>query len=133
VKYILWLILILHASVASAQHAMSGPDFEAFVEGRSLHFEQAGRHFGSEQFFSGRRSLWRYPDGTCTPGRWREKTGLICFTYEDIPGDQCWQVRNNAGRLVAESYADARPTGLVVEMTQADTHPLPCPGPETGT
>ena len=126
-------LLALLASPAGAQGVLTPGAFEAMAEGRTLHFTHLGAPYGAEQFFEGRRSLWRYADGTCTEGRWWDEGGAICFRYADEPAPQCWRFLPRSGGMAAELVEGGAGTGFVVEMSHADTEPLPCPGPKVGS
>ncbi|WP_424933701.1 hypothetical protein [Amaricoccus macauensis] len=118
---------------ATRAGVLSGEEFEEFAEGQTLRFEQNGRFFGAEQFFSGRRSLWQYSDGTCEYGQWYEANGLICFTYESSPDPQCWRVLQYGNGLAVQLFMNGTPTGSVATLTSRDSDPLPCPGPRVGS
>jgi hypothetical protein len=121
------------AAPAAAAEAMSAEAFERLSEGRVLHFSHLGQPFGAEQFFAGRRSLWRYADGSCAEGRWQEQDGLICFSYDTEPGWQCWQVVEQAGRVSAELVEGGAGTGLVLDLERLGEERLDCPGPDVGS
>ena len=107
---------------------MTAEAFERFAEGRTLHFSRDGRPFGAEQYFPGRRSLWRFDGGGCEEGVWWGEGPLICFRYRD--GEpQCWRFRGSPGAFEAESV-DA---GFTVRFSHADERPLDCPGPKVGS
>ncbi len=117
---------------AAADAPMTGAEFEALSEGRTLHFSLGGAPFGSEAFKSGRRSVWRFPDGTCAPGSWREHGGAICFVYDGDPGEQCWLFRREGGGVVAYFIEDGAPDEEPVVLERVDRAPLACRGPDVG-
>jgi hypothetical protein len=126
------LILALVVAVqARAEGPVSPQAFEAMSVGRTLHFTLEGKPFGAEQYFPGRRSLWRFADGTCEAGSWRAEGERIRFTYERDPEPQCWRMVEVGGRLRAALAGDG--AGLVLDLSHADDAPLPCPGPDLGT
>ena len=111
---------------------MTAEAFEGFAEGRTLHFTRDGQPFGAEQYFPGRRSLWRFDDGTCEEGRWWGEGETICFEYEaDDP--QCWHFRGGPEGFTAESLRDGVETGFSVQLSRTDNQPLDCPGPKVGS
>ncbi|HJT61229.1 MAG TPA: hypothetical protein VJ797_06065 [Burkholderiales bacterium] len=126
-------LLAILASPAAGQGALTPGAFEAISEGQTLHFTHLGAPYGAEQFFAGRRSLWRHADGTCTEGRWWDEGEAICFRYADAPAPQCWRFLPRPGGLAAELVEGGAGTGFVVEMSHADAEPLPCPGPKVGS
>ena len=107
---------------------MTPESFGRLAEGRTLYFTRDGRFFGAEQYFPGRRSLWRFDDGTCEEGRWWGEGRLICFAYEEAE-PQCWRFDGNSASFTAESVE----TGLVLRFSHADERPLDCPGPDVGS
>jgi hypothetical protein len=126
-------LLLLAAAPAAAEGVLSGEAFERLSAGRTLHFSHLGQPYGSEQFFSGRRSLWRHADGSCAEGRWREVDGMICFSYDADPGWQCWELAERAGRVSAELVEGGAGTGLVLDLERIAEDRLDCPGPEVGS
>lgn len=108
---------------------MTAETFERLAEGRTLYFTRDGRPSGAEQYFPGRRSLWRFEDGTCEEGRWWGEGRLICFQYgEDVPA-QCWHFSGPTEAFTAESVD----SGFVLRFSHADTTPLACPRPKVGS
>jgi hypothetical protein len=107
---------------------MTAEAFERFAEGRTLHFDLDGRPFGAEQYFPGRRSLWRFADGTCEEGRWWGEGRLICFRYDDRE-PQCWRFHGAPDAFTAESVE----SGFALTFSHADDRPLACPGPKVGS
>jgi hypothetical protein len=121
------------AAGAAAQEPLDARGFAAIAEGRTLHFTHLGLPYGAEQFFPGRRSLWRTADGICAEGRWWAEGEAICFRYEAQPVPQCWRFLPGPAGLAAEHLEAGAGTGFVVELSHADTTPLPCPGPKVGS
>jgi hypothetical protein len=107
---------------------MTAEAFESFAGSRTLHFERDGQPFGAEQYFPGRRSLWRFADGRCEEGRWWGEGPLICFRYGEGPA-QCWLFSGPVGRFTAESVD----SGLKLRLDRVDEQPLACPGPDVGS
>lgn len=124
--------LVLGSGAAGAD-AVAPDQFEAMSEGRTLYFTRDGQSFGAEQYFPGRRALWRYEDGTCAWGRWFPRDGLICFEYEGGDGTQCWTFEGDGASFSAALIDESGPTGLLLHMTGADARPLSCPGPGVGS
>ena len=125
---------LLLASHAPAQDATLDADaFEALSEGRTLHFTLDGLPFGSEQFFPGRRSLWRTPDGRCETGVWAPRGDAICFVYETTPEAQCWRFTRSGGEIRADFMEGGEPDGESVLLDRVDDARLDCPGPRVGS
>lgn len=118
---------------ATGAGAMAPDVFEAMSEGHTLYFTRDGADFGAEQYFPGRRSLWRYADGTCAWGRWYDRDGLICFQYDNGGGPQCWAFDGDGAGFSAKLIENGAPTGLLLHMSGADQRPLDCPGPGVGS
>ncbi|MBP7242023.1 hypothetical protein, partial [Amaricoccus sp.] len=101
----LWLTLALAgtmAAAAAAETVVAPGDFEAMAEGRTLHFSLDGAPYGSEQFFPGRRTLWRFAADACQRGAWRADGDRICFAYEGTEGAICWHfIDTGAGHVAA--------------------------------
>jgi hypothetical protein len=125
------LLLAVLAAPAAAQ-PMTPQAFEAFSAGRTLHFTLNGVPFGAEQYFPGRRSVWRFDDGTCQDGRWWAEGERICFSYEGGP-PQCWRFREAEGGLAAVLVEGGLATGFELALGRVDDAPLACPGPRVGT
>lgn len=127
--------LLFAAAVAATPAAageMTAESFAAFAEGRTLYFTRDGQPFGAEQYFPGRRSLWRFEDGTCEEGRWWGEGRLICFEYDDgVP--QCWHFRGGPDGFTAASVRDGAETGFELRFSHADDRPLDCLGPKVGS
>lgn len=120
------------ASLAEAE-PVSPQEFEALATGRTLHFTQDGLPFGAEQYFSGRRTLWRFFDGSCETGLWQPADDLICFTYDTGPDRQCWRLWREKGRLSAVLVVEGFDSGIPLDLARIDDADLPCPGPRVGS
>jgi hypothetical protein len=127
------LPLLLFAAAPAGADVVSPEAFEALSEGRTLHFTRQGEPFGAEQYFPGRRALWRFADGTCDRGFWRAEGQEICFVYEGNPGPQCWTFERRGAGYAAALVEEGAPPGLVLELSHADDAPLDCPAPDVGS
>jgi len=125
--------LVLFATAALAQDAVTPQHFEALAEGRTLHFNLDGQPFGSEHFLPGRRSIWRFAEGGCQQGRWWDEADRICFAYDNGGGPQCWRFLPRPGGFAAALVENGAETGFVLELGHTDTTPLDCPGPDVGS
>ena len=120
------VLAALLAGPAVAQEApMSGEEFEAYVEGRTIRFAlPTGESFGIERYLPDRRVIWSPLDGTCLDGRWFDDGPLICFAYDGDPEAKCWRVYDTDAGLRAE-WAD--PPGATVLFEQDEPQaPLIC-------
>lgn len=132
-RYLCCAAALATAAPALAETVVPPAAFEALATGRTLHFTLNGRPFGAEQFFPGRRSLWRYADATCEPGIWAAEGAAICFDYGTGDGPICWHFVETAQGYAARLLEDDRPAGLQLELDRISDDPLPCPGPEVGS
>ena len=110
------------------------PDaFEAASIGRTLHFTYMGQPFGSEQYFSGRRVLWRFSDGSCQQGSWWGEGSRICFDYANGDGAQCWAFHPRPSGFAAALLENGSETGFVLDLAFSTPRRLTCPGPDVGS
>lgn len=129
------LVTLIFAPVPAAAQATVSPEaYEALAEGRTLHYTLKGQPFGAEQYFPGRRSLWRFAGGDCVAGHWHAEGSRICFTYEDDPFPLCWDFQRKGDRVRARLLAGPGPgePPFVLELSHIDDAPLDCPGPGLG-
>ncbi|SPF78296.1 hypothetical protein [Pseudoprimorskyibacter insulae] len=125
----LGLILALLAP-ATALPAMTGAEFQDYVTGKTIYFDQAGQPYGVEQYLPGNRVRWSLLDGNCKDGSWYEDGPHICFVYDDNPTPQCWTFEQRPDGIRAIFAND--PDRLVLyEVSQSDK-PMLCLGPEVG-
>lgn len=105
-------------------------EFERFVSGTTLYFNQRGQPYGAEQYFVDRRVIWTFLDGTCERGAWYEDGTKICFVYEAQSEAQCWHFLDTpTGKRARGIGADPANDLQVVGQNQAA---LNCPGPGVG-
>ena len=122
-KYLSFIVLLFVQPVF-AETIVSPKEFERLSTGKTLHFSQDGAYYGTEQFFKGRRSRWRYSDGFCENGEWFTQGDLICFNYEGNPETQCWHFLKTDKGYAAR--AEGAPEGEVLDLDFIDTKPLIC-------
>ena len=78
---------------------------------------------GLERFATRERSYWRRSDGTCALGDVSVAEGLLCFRYDDKPGEKfCWQPLYHDG----EPAVRLRGSGEVQIMRDAGDTPVDC-------
>ncbi len=131
------LVLLACPVTLAAQDLQPGekvvsPDaFDAFSVGTTITYNRWGEFYGAEQHFKNRKVLWLRRDGTCSPGSWTSEGQMICFTYEDQPGQEhCLHVVDtDRGR--AHRFLGAPPEDDLYVVGQTST-PLSCKGPEVG-
>ncbi len=123
---------VLSAGLASAQ-ALTGKEFDALSRGTTMHFTNDGQFYGSEQFFSGQRTVWRANDGRCVNGKWTYEAPAICFIYDDGSGPFCWEIEGDVDNLTVTSTSsnDGQPP-LVLTLSGQDKSNILCTGPLFG-
>ncbi|MBP9184289.1 MAG: hypothetical protein KBF78_14230 [Fuscovulum sp.] len=124
------LLICLAALPARAEDPMTAAEFDAYVTGKTLTYSQYGSVFGTEEYLPGRKVRWQVTDDICQFGRWYEKEGLICFTYEYDSGEHCWTFWLDDTGLRALSVNDL-PGAELSEVREA-TQGLSCPAPDVG-
>jgi hypothetical protein len=124
------LLFLFLATPAAAQAPMTGAEFQAHVEGRTLTYHSQGQAYGLEQYLPGRRVRWAFLGDECWDGRWYEEAGQICFVYERDPTPKCWRFTREGGRLSARFMGSK--AGQELYEVRASEEPLVCPGPEVG-
>ena len=121
----------LIAAPLAAEEPLNAESFERYTTGHTLSFSAEGVPYGVEQYLPGRRVLWAFLGDTCQEGSWYEREGMICFTYDANPVEQCWRFyRNDTGlRAVFEG-----PDGPGTELYEVErsTRPLTCEAPGVG-
>ena len=120
-------------SVATAaERPMTGPEFDAYSQGKTFYYGADGEAYGVEEYMSDRKVRWSFLDGDCKEGHWYEEAGgLICFVYDDTPGDpQCWSFYQGPRGLVARFENNPQSTELY--EVENSTDPMICKGPEVG-
>lgn len=127
-------LLALAPALAGAESPspapMSAAEFDAYATGKTLTYSQYGEIFGTEEYLPNRRVRWQVTGDICQYGRWYEKDGLICFTYEYSEGEHCWSFWHEDGGLKALSVDDP-PESELSEVKDA-TQGLTCPEPDVG-
>jgi hypothetical protein len=94
------------ATYASAQTQITPEQFIDQAEGRTLTFLnfRTNNLVGVEEFITRDRTVWARDDGSCTYGRIELSETLICFHYEDMPGQaHCWMPYVHEGELLVIS------------------------------
>ncbi|MBP1805443.1 hypothetical protein [Rubellimicrobium aerolatum] len=109
-------LLLLLASPAAAQQALTAEEFEAIVTGRTLTYGEPGQTpYGIEHYFPNRRVTWAFADSDdCVEGTWRQQgpasSPAICFDYEGDIEPQCWRIFREGDGLRADYLGDG-PSG----------------------
>jgi hypothetical protein len=124
----LCLILALLPAAARADKDMTGAEFLARVEGRTVYWTDQGQFFGAETFHDDRNVTWQDAAGNCLTGTWAEEGGLICFRYADSPGfPDCWAIFDRGGKMFAYSGGNLDLQPLIEDPTRSE--PLQCGQP----
>lgn len=129
-----WILISLAAVLAAPAHAdnpMTGPEFEAYVTGRTLTYTDRGVVYGIEEYLPGRRVRWAFVGDQCRDGYWYDAGAEICFVYENAPdAPQCWIFTQRGGRLSA-LFTGSEDGRELYEAQQSD-EPMLCLGPDVG-
>lgn len=124
-KYIS-VIFLSFAQPSFAETIITPDAFEKLSTGKTLYFTFRGKPFGIEQFFKGRRSKWRFEDGSCEDGEWFADNNLIFFNYEGGLETQFWHFLKTDDGYAARAEGDAKDD--VLKLERIDTKPLLCSG-----
>nr|WP_043871911.1 hypothetical protein [Celeribacter indicus] len=108
---------------------LTGAEFEAYTEGKTLTFAESGQPYGTEQYLPGKRVRWAFDEDTCKDGIWYEQGENICFLYEDGTPPQCWQFFMEQDKLRAVFQGES---GTELYEAWASDGPLSCMGPQIG-
>ena len=109
---------------------VTGPEFDAYVTGRTLTYAAAGQIYGTEAYLPGRRVIWAFTQDQCREGYWYAQDAQICFVYEDPRAPQCWLFFKGAKGLQAQ-FLGSDGIDTLSEVAQS-SEPLRCLGPEVG-
>lgn len=93
------LLCLFSLPAAAQERPLTGQEFEAFVQGRTMDTYDETGLFGVETFLPGRHTLWRSFD-RCQKGTWTEKDGIICYTYEGDDARYCSSFYNRGEWLM---------------------------------
>ncbi|MEO1639179.1 MAG: hypothetical protein AAFU41_08030 [Pseudomonadota bacterium] len=119
------LALLLLATPAIADDRMTGAEFEAHVEGRTITFRSGlNPLYGVERYLPGRRVMWSSEEGICQYGVWFESKGDICFRYEHDPEHKCWAITMEPEGMRVE-FTTRPGTLTIFEVPDVET-PLIC-------
>lgn len=130
-RRVIALALALGTAPALAED-LAAPEFAARVTGRTIAWSSAdGRLHGLEQYLPGGEVVWRFPDGPCMAGRWQGEGAHVCFTYDTLPGTQCWRFSEEAAGLTA--LAEGAPEEDRLIASGESRAPLACPQPWLGS
>lgn len=129
-RHVISVLLFLLALPAAAEEPITGAEFEAYVEGRTLTFHDQGVAYGVEQYLPGRRVKWAYLGDECWDGYWYDDGPNICFVYEDNPEPKCWRFTKQDGRLSAVFIGAENGRQLYEAINSPE--PLVCLGPKVG-
>lgn len=124
------ILLTFSAQAVSAQAPLSGAEFDAYTQGKTLFYGFDGVTYGVERYLPNRRVIWSFLDGDCKEGVWYEREEQICVVYEDRLDPQCWVFTKSGGGLIAQFEGDPNAT----ELYEADDigEEMICYGPDVG-
>lgn len=130
-RYALTLsLLALPASAGEGPDPMGAAEFDAYVTGHTITYNQFGQPYGIEEYLPGRKVRWAFTADECQYGTWYEDQGQICFVYEYDPTPQCWAFWLEDGTLRA-LFEGNQPGEELVEVEKS-SKALNCPGPDVG-
>lgn len=129
-RHLALLFLALPQTLMAAEAPLTGAEFDAYTQGKTLTYSSGSGVYGTEQYLPGNRVLWAFEGDICRHGQWYQDQDRICFTYEHDPTPQCWTFWQSEAGLVARFATDG-PGSELTEVENA-TQPLACAGPEVG-
>lgn len=119
------LICLCLAAPATAEDRMTGPEFDAYVTGRTITFRtEMNPAYGVERYLPGRRVMWSTFEGVCRYGVWFESKGDICFRYEGDPEHKCWTMFDDPDGL--RGIYTTRPFSTIIFEVLGREDPLIC-------
>ena len=123
------ILSLLFVTPAWGETPLSGDEFEALVQGKTLTFSVGDAPYGVEYYAPNRRVIWSFTDGDCVNGEWFEQQTQsgpnICFVYENSSEQQCLQVFDIDGKIRAD-FMNTLGTTILYEAIEAE--PLVCGG-----
>ncbi|WP_108484704.1 hypothetical protein [Oceaniglobus ichthyenteri] len=129
-KHFIFAAFALLATPLAAETPLTGPEFDAYTQGKTLYFNSGGVSYGVEEYMPNRRVRWSFLDGECKEGEWYENGSQICFEYDDGTGPQCWTFFKGQGGLRAR-FEGENVSDFLYEARQSD-EPMVCLGPKIG-
>ena len=111
---------------------MSPAEFEARVTGKTFRYAQQGRLFGTEQYLPGRRVIWAFAEDTCMFGEWRPVQGAICFVYDALEGELCWDFFDDPDVRLRTRVVGDDPAYDLISTSESES-PIDCPLPNLGS
>lgn len=125
-----FLTALILPTASFSETIVTPSEFEALSNGKTLYFSRNGQHFGAEQFYTRRRTLWQNGLKECLDGEWFAKQDMICFNYNTENDPQCWHFIKKSDGYVARSEGSTAEFDIF--MYNIDTKPLDCKGPSVG-
>lgn len=99
---------------------LDADEFRLRYQNKTVHLTAGERHYGSEYYLPGDRTVWIGDGGPCQKGVWAFVTPQFCFQYE-ASGPHCWTVFDSGDVTYALSV-----DGLLLEVYAVDERPLTC-------
>ncbi|WP_376874162.1 hypothetical protein [Albirhodobacter sp. R86504] len=103
---------------------MTGEEFDARTQGRTIHFQSNGVDYGVEEYLPGNKVKWIFSEGKCKMGEWYQAGNQICFEYDGDEEIQCWIFADQPKGLMAWFKGNLADTPLI--STSETTVPLDC-------
>ena len=122
--------LLLAAGPALAEVPLTGAEFDALTQGRSLSWAEFGTVYGVEQYLTDRKVRWAAVGKDCKLGHWYEDGPAICFQYEDDIEPDCWIIARDGSGFSAR-YTTNPPESEPVVVAETPDPPA-CFGPKVG-
>lgn len=85
---------------------LSADAFRARVEGQLVRttFDGTRTVFGHEQYITGDRVVWQYPDGRCLLGTWQAFGETICYRYDGFAKWSCLRYAMEGSQLIGHQW-----------------------------
>ncbi|MFM7334794.1 MAG: hypothetical protein ACKO2N_14230 [Tabrizicola sp.] len=124
------LLALAFAAPALAETPLSGVEFDALTQGRSMTWAVHGTVYGVEQYLPDHRVRWAPLEADCKLGHWYEDGPAICFKYQEDLQPDCWII-TRAGDGLSARYTTNPPDAEPAFVAETPDPPA-CFGPEVG-
>lgn len=124
------LAVLVTVPAVGADAPLTGPEFDALSQGKTLFYSSGSEPYGVEEYLPGRKVRWAFVGDQCMEGYWYEEAEFICFVYDRQPIPQCWTFYDTPQGLMARFRGD--PEGMPLVAVEESPEPLACAGPDVG-
>ncbi|WP_343116829.1 hypothetical protein [Ostreiculturibacter nitratireducens] len=124
------LAVLVTVPAVGADAPLTGPEFDALSQGKTLFYSSGSEPYGVEEYLPGRKVRWAFVGDQCMEGYWYEEGEFICFVYDRQPIPQCWTFYDTPQGLMARFRGD--PEGMPLVAVEESPEPLACAGPDVG-